>query len=74
MTIQFNCPNCDALIAFADKYSGKRARCSTCGQILIIPSRDSKTPKKIKPQIEKAEPLPGFYHAVFLDSWKIFLT
>jgi len=74
MTIQFNCPNCNDLIAFADKHSGKRARCSTCGQILIIPSRDSETPKKIKPQIEKAEPLPGFYHAVFVDSWKIFLT
>ena len=72
MTIQFNCPNCNALIAFADKYSGKRARCSTCGQILIIPSRDSETPKKIKPQIEKAQPLPGFHHAVFIDSWKIF--
>jgi len=74
MTIRFNCPNCDALIAFADKHSGKRARCSTCGQILIIPSGDSETPKKIKPQIEKAQPLPGFYHAVFIDSWKIFLT
>jgi len=72
MAIQFNCPNCDALIAFADKYSGKQARCLTCGQILIIPSRDSETPKKIKPQIEKAEPLPGFYHALFVDSWKIF--
>ena len=76
MTIRFNCPNCDALIAFAGKHSGKRARCLTCGQIFIIPSRDNETPKKIesetKPQIEKGEPLPGFYHAVFLDSWKIF--
>jgi len=74
MTIQFNCPNCDALIAFADKHSGKRARCSTCGQIFIIPSRDNEIAKKIKLQIEKGEPLPGFYHAVFLDSWKIFIS
>ena len=78
MTIQFNCPNCDALIAFAGKHSGKRARCLTCGQIFIIPSRDNETPKKIepetKPQIEKAQPLPGFYHALFLDSWKIFIS
>ena len=78
MTIRFSCPNCDELIAFDDKHIGKRARCISCGQIFIIPSRDNETPKKIepetKPQIEKAQPLPGFYHAVFLDSWKIFLT
>jgi len=72
MTIKFNCPNCDALIAFPDKHSGKRARCLTCKQILIIPSRDGETPKKIEPEIEKAKPLPGFYNALFRDSWKIF--
>ncbi|MHC4461130.1 MAG: hypothetical protein ACYS30_06810 [Planctomycetota bacterium] len=76
MTIRFNCPNCDALIAFPDKHSGKRARCLTCKQILIIPSRDGETPKKIepetKPEIEKAVPLPGFYNALFRHSWKIF--
>lgn len=72
MTIHFNCPNCNDLIAFDDKHSGKRARCLNCKQILIIPSRDGETPKKIKPQFEKAQPLPGFYHALFIDSWKIF--
>jgi hypothetical protein len=72
MTIRFNCPNCDELIAFADKYSGKQARCTSCGQRFIIPSEDKETPKKIKPPAEKAEPLPGFYRAVFIDSWKLF--
>ena len=73
MTIRFNCPNCDELIAFADKYSGKQARCTSCGQRFIIPSEDKETPKKIKPPAEKAEPLPGFYRAVFIDSWKLFV-
>jgi len=72
MTIKFYCPNCDALIAFDRKHCGKRARCLTCGQIFIIPSKDNEKPKKIKPKAERAEPLPRFYRAVFWDSWKIF--
>ncbi|MFC1603688.1 hypothetical protein ACFL5F_01550 [Planctomycetota bacterium] len=72
MTIRFNCPNCDELIAFADKYIGKQARCTSCGQRFIIPSENKKKPKKIEPPAEKAEPLPGFYHAVFIDSFKLF--
>jgi len=72
MTIRFNCPNCDELIAFADKYSGKQARCTSCGQRFIIPSGDKETPKKVEPPAENAEPVPGFYRAVFIDSWKLF--
>ena len=72
MTIRFNCPNCDELIAFADKHSGKQARCASCRQRFIIPSQDKETPKKIEPPAEKAEPVPGFYRAVLIDSWKLF--
>jgi ribosomal protein S27E len=72
MTIRFNCPSCNELIAFSDKHSGKRAHCMTCGQQFIIPSGDGKKPKKIKAPKEKAEPLPGFYRAVFVDSWRLF--
>jgi hypothetical protein len=72
MTIQFNCPNCDALIAFQDKHAGKRARCLTCGQIFIIPSVSNQKPEKIKSPPEVTEPQPGFYRALILDSWKIF--
>jgi hypothetical protein len=74
MTIKFNCPNCDALIAFHDKHIGKRARCLTCGQILIIPLRDYETPQMIEAPVEQAEPLPGFYQAVFIENWKIFVS
>ena len=72
MTIRFNCPNCDELIAFADKYSGRQARCTSCGQRFIIPSKDKETPKKVEPPAENAEPVPGFYRALFIDSWKLF--
>jgi len=73
MSIRFNCPNCDELIAFNDKHIGKRARCYTCGQLFIIPSSNNETPQKIEPKVEKGEPLPGFYRAVFIESWKIFI-
>ncbi len=73
MTIRFNCPNCDELIAFADKYIGKQARCASCRQRFIIPSENKETPKKIEPPAEKAEPAPGFYRAVLIDSWKLFV-
>jgi len=74
MTIKFYCPGCGALIAFDDKHHGKRARCTTCGQPFIIPSKDNETARKIRPEPEKAEPQSGFYRAVFVDSWKIFAS
>ena len=72
MTIQFNCPNCDSVIAFDDKHVGKRARCTTCGQRLIIPSESNATARKFEEPEEKGEPAPGFYHAALVDGWKLF--
>ena len=73
MTIQFYCPNCDSIVAFDSKHAGKRARCLTCGQVFVIPDKSYEKPKKVKRRIERGEPLPGFYRAVFIDSWKLFL-
>ncbi|HEY5504438.1 MAG TPA: hypothetical protein VIK28_04705, partial [Sedimentisphaerales bacterium] len=73
MTIQFHCPKCGSLIAFTDKHAGQSVKCLTCGQQQIIPEKSGQTPKKIEPKVEPEFPLPGFYHAVFVDSWKIFL-
>ncbi|MBN2312574.1 MAG: hypothetical protein JXM79_01505 [Sedimentisphaerales bacterium] len=73
MTIEFNCPNCNAVIAFTDKYAGKKAHCTSCQQKFIIPSKSFEKAKKIKPPREIGEPIPGFYHAVFIDSWKMFV-
>lgn len=74
MTISCRCPKCDGLCAFDDKNAGRRARCHKCGQIFIIPAKEGQKPQKVKMPPIKAEPLPGFYHAVFVDSWKVFFN
>ena len=75
MTIEFNCPNCDSIIGFAEQHAGKRAQCTTCGQRFVIPSKNYEKAQKIKPpKEEKGEPIPGFYRAVFIDNWKIFFN
>ena len=74
MTIQFHCPKCGSLIAFTDKHAGQTAKCMTCGQRQIIPEKSGQIPKKIEPKVEPEFPLPGFYRAVFVDSWKIFIN
>jgi len=71
MTIQFHCPKCGALMAFADKHAGKSARCLNCNQQMIIPDKDGHLPRPIE-KTEPKVPVPGFYRAVFVDSWKIF--
>jgi hypothetical protein len=73
VTIQFYCPKCDTIIAFDRKHCGKRARCTTCGQLFIIPSEDFETPQKIETKVKRTYPLPGFYQAIFVDSWKLFI-
>jgi hypothetical protein len=74
MTIEFNCPKCKGLIAFPDKHAGRRAKCLTCGQKLIIPAESFKKPELIQPEPQpKGDPVPGFYRAVFVDTWKLFV-
>jgi hypothetical protein len=73
MTITFYCPNCDELIAFEDKHIGKRARCQSCGLVLIIPEQSNEIPETIESEVPKAEPIEGFYRALFVDTWKIFV-
>jgi len=73
-SIQFFCPNCSELIAFDSKHIGKQAHCTNCGQAFLIPLKDYGTPKKIEETIEKGSPIPGFYRAVFLGNWKLFVA
>ncbi len=74
MTVEFNCPKCGALIAFDSRHAGKQAKCLTCGQKLLIPEASFKKPTKVAATPEpKGDPVPGFYRAVFLDSWRMFL-
>jgi len=73
MTIQFNCPNCDSVIGFDEKYTGRRAQCTSCGERFIIPAKDYEKAKKVELPEEIFEPEPGFYRAVFVNSWKLFI-
>jgi hypothetical protein len=74
MTIEFNCPQCGALIAFDSKHAGKCAKCLACGQRFLIPAESFQKPKKVEPEPEPREdPIPGFYHAVFVDSFRVFI-
>jgi len=70
--IRFNCPNCGALIAFDSKHSGKRARCLSCGQAFVIPQRNHEKAERVEAEAKRDKPLPGFYRAVFIESWKLF--
>lgn len=70
MTISFRCPHCDALCAFMDKYAGRRAKCTTCQKKFIIPSQSDVKPEKVTEKIKVIEKTtPGFYKAVFIESW-----
>ena len=70
-SIQFFCPNCNDLIAFESIFAGKQAHCQNCDQAFIIPSNDYEKPRKIKPVVEKTDPVPGFCLAVFIKNLKL---
>lgn len=74
MTITFNCPKCENLCAFHDIHAGKRAKCTKCWQVFVIPPEDGQKPEKVKIKEEFVldGPFSGFYRAVFRESWKIF--
>jgi hypothetical protein len=75
MTIEFNCPKCGALIAFDSKHTGRRAKCLTCGQRFLVPAASFQKPEKVAPESKPREdPVPGFYQAAFIDSWKTFVN
>ncbi len=72
MTITFECPKCGRLCAFGDRHAGKRARCTSCQQLFIIPSEDGQKAEKVKVKERPDGAISGFYRAVFVDSWKAF--
>jgi hypothetical protein len=68
-TITFNCPKCRYLCAFKDIYAGRRARCLRCNQVFIIPAAENEKVQGVEQPKEFDKPLPGFYQAVFKNSW-----
>jgi ribosomal protein S27E len=73
MTIEFNCPNCNEVIAFSEKHSGKNAHCTSCGQHFVIPSKSFEKARIVKPAEEVSAPVEGFYKAVFIENLKLFI-
>lgn len=74
MSIEFNCPKCRALIAFADKHAGKRAKCVACEHRFVIPEASFQKPSRTsQPKVETqpAIALPGFYRAALIQSWGV---
>jgi hypothetical protein len=61
------CPKCKTICEFADESAGFAITCKNCGRVFVTPSVQE---KQLEPKPET--PLPGFYHAVFVDTWKIF--
>ncbi len=70
-SITFRCPKCKTLCAFADRYAGRRARCTTCDRTFTIPDRDGGKPVT---EILEQPPLPGYYRRALIESWKIFIN
>lgn len=71
MTISCTCPKCGKVCGFKDQYAGRRARCLNCQTRFIIPDHDAE-PAALVPD-EPAEPLPGFYRAVFGENLRAFI-
>ena len=73
MTITFKCPHCKSLCAFNEKHIGRSARCLSCQNKFVIPLDSDTKAEKIKEKPDKPlEPKPGFYQAVFIDTWTAF--
>lgn len=73
MTIRCNCPKCGRVCGFKDEYANRRARCLHCDTKFIIPMPELSEPVVEIVEADPEGPLPGFYRAVFKESWKIFI-
>lgn len=76
MALTFRCPECNGICAFAEKHTGRQARCTRCQSHFIIPAKSGETAKKI--ELESSDDdggaISGFYRAVFVKSWKVFAS
>lgn len=71
MSIAVTCPNCNELLAFEKQQAGRPGRCTRCRATLIVP-KDDFGPTKLISELEHQDPLPGYYRAALIDSWKVF--
>ena len=71
MSIICYCPKCKQTCGFKDVYAGRLARCLNCDSQFIIPLENDQMGELIAPEPET--PLEGFYRAVLIDGWKVFI-
>lgn len=62
------CPKCNTEYEYDDDAAGFAIECKRCGRVFVAPSEEEQEKQPQKPEI----PLPHFYRAVFIDTWKIF--
>lgn len=43
MAINIVCPNCSRTMSARDEWAGRRAKCPTCGNVLVVPAADPPT-------------------------------
>ncbi len=72
MSIRIRCPNCHCLVAYEDEKAGTPEHCLNCGLEFILPQVDM-GPVTVPEHPESRVPQPGFYRALFIDSWNIFV-
>ena len=71
MTITCICPKCEQFCGFKDYCAGRQVRCLNCNCRFIVPEHNGQTAQLIKPIPQS--PLPGFYRAVLIDNFKVFV-
>lgn len=71
MTITCTCPKCGQFCAFKDILAGHRVRCLECSERFIVPTEDGQKAKAIAAEPQK--PLEGFFRAVLVDNFKVFV-
>ena len=50
MTIRFQCAHCQRVLTADDRRSGAKAKCPGCGQMVVVPKPQGKTPVPAAPQ------------------------
>ena len=71
-TLEFECPQCGQICAFDDRHVGRRARCTKCNALFLIPA-DGQSATVLKPTLLEDGPFSGFWTALLRDTPKAFV-
>jgi hypothetical protein len=71
-TLEFECPQCGQICAFDDRHVGRRARCTKCNALFLIPAAGQPA-HTLKQAILDDGPFSGFWTALLRDTPKALL-